>query len=146
VESSLGQADNENLDLITHRILQTQAAAETSVSQIQVTMPICGQVLRFDSPVQVEPAAEMAVAFSARPQHLAKVDPSLWYGFGLFGLLLGGGALVNWTRCRWTVLCGAWDQVPTVSAQPSKSAESTESSGPDGQDEPPSQISADELL
>jgi hypothetical protein len=146
VESSLGQADNENLDLITHRILQTQAAAETSVSQIQVTMPICGQVLRFDSPVQVEPAAEMAVAFTARPQHLAKVDPSLWYGFGLFGLLLGGGALINWTRGRWAVLCGVWDQASVVSDQPSKAAESAESSGPDDQDEPPSQISADELL
>ena len=95
IESSLGQADSENLELITRRIIQTQASAESSVAQIQVTMPIYGQVLRFDSPLQVEPAAEMAVAFTARPQRLARVDPSLWYGFGLFGVLLVCGAAVN---------------------------------------------------
>ncbi len=105
IESSLGQADSENLELITRRIIQTQASAETSVAQIQVTMPVCGQVLRFDSPLQVEPAAEMAVAFTAKPQRLAQVDPSLWYGFGLFGVLLVCGAVVNAIRRPWGALC-----------------------------------------
>ncbi len=147
IESSLGQADSENLDLITRRILQTQAAAETSVSQIQVTMPICGQVLRFDSPVQVEPASEMAVAFTAKPQHLAKVDPSLGYGFGLFVLLLIGGAGVNWMRCRWTVLCESLHRASTAGpVPPRRPAGPSESSGPDDRDNPPDQVSADELL
>jgi hypothetical protein len=147
IESSLGQADSENLDLITRRILQTQAAAETSVSQIQVTMPICGQVLRFDSPVQVEPASEMAVAFTAKPQHLAKVDPSLGYGFGLFALLLVGGAGVNWMRCRWTGLCESLHKASaTGPVQPRRPAGPSESFRPDDRDDPPDQVSADELL
>jgi hypothetical protein len=147
IESSLGQADSENLDLITRRILQTQAAAETSVSQIQVTMPICGRVLRFDSPVQVEPASEMAVAFTAKPQHLAKVDPSLGYGFGLFAVLLVGGAGVNWTRCRWTALCDSLHQASAAgSVQPRRLVGPNESSGSDDRDDPPDQVSADELL
>jgi hypothetical protein len=144
VESSLGQADSENLELITRRILQTQAAAETSISQIQVTMPIYGQVLRFDSPLQVEPAAEMAVAFTARPQRLAKVDPSLWYGFGLFGLLLVCGTAVNWTRCRWAVLCESLRKPPAPAR--GTPGPSSEPPRPDDHDDPDGQVSADELL
>jgi hypothetical protein len=144
VESSLGQADSENLELITRRILQTQAAAETSISQIQVTMPIYGQVLRFDSPLQVEPAAEMAVAFTARPQRLAKVDPSLWYGFGLFGLLLVCGTAVNWTRCRWAVLCESLRKAPAPARD--TPGRSNEPPRLDDHDDPDGQVSADELL
>ena len=114
IESSLGQADSENIEMITRRIIQTEAAAESSVAQIQVTMPICGQVLRFDSPLQVEPVAEMTVAFTARAQRLARVDPSLWYGFGLFGVLLLCGLMVNWIRRAWGVLC-VWLQSAPVS-------------------------------
>jgi len=146
VESSLGQADSENLELITRRILQTQAAAETSISQIQVTMPVYGQVLRFDSPLQVEPAAEMAVAFTARPQHLAKVDPSLWYGFGLFGLLLVGGTAVNWTRCRWAALCESLRQAPASTPMQVTPGRPNEPPRPDDHDDPDGRISADELL
>jgi len=149
IESSLGQADSENLELITRRIIQTQAAAETSVSQIQVTMPICGQILRFDSPVQVEPASEMAVVFTARPQHLAKVDPSLGYGFGLFAFLLAGGAAVGGMRRRWAALGASLCRMPRNAAgsgQPPRSAQSSESSPLDDRDDPPNQVSAEELL
>ncbi|MHC4632426.1 MAG: hypothetical protein ACYS9C_14315 [Planctomycetota bacterium] len=65
IESSLGKADSENLELITQRIIQTQEAAEGSVAQLQITMPFCGKMLRFDSPLQVEPKAVMAVTFRA---------------------------------------------------------------------------------
>jgi hypothetical protein len=149
IESSLGQADSENLELITRRIIQTQAAAETAVSQIQVTMPICGQVLRFDSPLQVEPASEMAVTFTARPQHLAKVDPGLGYGFGLFVFLLVCGAAVHWIRRRWVVLCESLRKVPASAAGPAqlpRPARASESSPPTDRDDPPSQVSAEELL
>jgi len=149
IESSLGQADSENLELITRRIIQTQAAAETSVSQIQVTMPTCGRLLRFDSPLQVEPAAEMAVAFTARPQRLARVDPSLWYGFSLFALLLVGGALVNQTCHYWGALC-VWLQNAPVhtggSVQAAGPVEPGEPSRSDDRDDPNGQVSAEELL
>jgi hypothetical protein len=143
IESSLGQADSENLELIIRRIMQTQAAAETSVSQLQVTMPVCGRMLRFDSPLQVEPAAEMAVVFAARPKPLAQIDPSLWYGFGLFGLLLGCGVLVNWIRGPWGAL-GVWLQKTAVPvAGPVEPSETSPSEGPD---QAHGQVSADELL
>ena len=149
LESSLGQADSENLELIIRRIMQTQAAAETSVSQLQVTIPVCGQVLRFDSPLQVEPAAEMAVAFAAKPRHLARIDPSLWYGFGLFAFLLGCGTLINRIRRPWCVLC-TWFQrasVPAIrSVQAAKPAESGEPRQSEGSDRASGQVSTEELL
>jgi len=149
VESSLGQADSENLELITRRILQTQAAAETSISQIQVTMPVYGQVLRFDSPLQVEPAAEMAVAFTAKPQRLAKVDPSLWYGFGLLGVVLVGCTAVNSTRCRWGVLCESLRKAPAPIIGRRERGTRVPSGAPrrpDDHDDPDGPVSADELL
>lgn len=145
IENSLGQADNENLELITRRIIQTQAAAESSVSQIQVTMPACGQVLRFDSPLQVEPAAEMEIAFTARPQQLAKVDPSLWYGLGLFAILLMCSFVLGWMRGPWarlrTVLIPV--AVPAQTATPTAADKPTDH---DDQDAPDRQVSADDLL
>ena len=149
VESSLGQADSENLELITRRILQTQAAAETSISQIQVTMPTRGQVLRFDSPLQVEPAAEMAVIFTARPQHLAQIDPSLWYGCGLFVILLVCALLVNPVRHGWAVLCASLHKAPSPAVapvQPAKPGTSSKGSKPGDRDDPDGRVSADELL
>lgn len=148
IESSLGQADSENLEVIIRRIMQTQAAAETPVSQLQVTMPACGQVLRFDSPLQVEPAAEMAVTFIARGRRLARIDPSLWCGLGLFGLLLGGGVAVNRIRRPWEALRsrlhGAFASrvrpVQVVTADPGKSVGSGDADRMSGQ------VSSDELL
>ncbi len=95
IANSLGQADNENLDLIARRVIQTQTAAEASVSQLQIAMPVCGRMLRFSSPLQVEPGAEMALAFSAKPRHPAGPDASLWYGFGLFVVLLICGLVLG---------------------------------------------------
>jgi hypothetical protein len=135
--------------LITRRILQTQAAAETSISQIQVTMPTRGQVLRFDSPLQVEPAAEMAVIFTARPQHLAQIDPSLWYGCGLFVILLVCALLVNPVRHGWAVLCASLHKAPSPAVapvQPAKPGTSSKGSKPGDRDDPGGRVSADELL
>ncbi len=142
IDSSLGQADSENLELIIRRIMQTQAAAETSVCQLQVTMPVCGRMLRFGSPLQVEPAAEMAVVFAARPRHLARIDPSLWCGFGLFAFLLICGVLVNWVRRPWRVLC-IWLQKAPALAGPVESSEPSRSEGPEQAD---GRVSTEELL
>ncbi len=98
IESTLGQADSENLEQITRRIILTQAAAEAPVSQLQVTIPTCGQMLQFRSPLQVEPAAEMSLSFTARRTHRAQVDSSQGYGLALFGLLLAGRAAVRPAR------------------------------------------------
>jgi len=145
IESALGQADSENLELITRRIIQTQAAAATSVSQIQVTMPVCGQVLQFDSPLQVEPATDMAITFTAQPQHLARIDPSLTYGLGLFAFLLLCSAMVKWMRSPWAWLHRV--STPVLGPiQPVKSVEPSKPCGPDDRDDRNGRVSADELL
>ena len=145
IESSLGQADNENLELITRRIIQTQAAAETSVSQIQVTMPACGQVLRFDSPLQVEPAAEMGIAFTAKPQQLARIDPSLWYGLGLFAILFACSFVLSRMRGPWARLCEALAPV-TGSVRTTTPAVPDKSAGPEDRDDRNRRVSAEDLL
>ena len=145
IESSLGQADSENLELITRRIIQTQVAAESPVSQIQVTMPICGQVLRFASPLQVEPAAEMTVIFNAKPQQLAQIDPSLWYGLALFGVLLFGATALHWMRgpWRWLKDLSVSSAKPVDTTTPATSEKQQDSADRDDQDR---QLSSEELL
>ena len=104
MESSLAKSDSENLELITQRIIQTQAAAEDSVAQLQITMPFSGKMLQFDSPLQVEPDAAMAVTFRAKPQKLAKLDSGLYYAVGLFAGLLVSCGLTRFVRRRWSFL------------------------------------------
>jgi aspartate 1-decarboxylase len=145
IESSLGQADSENLELITRRVIQTQAAAEAPVSQLQVTMPTCGRMLQFRSPLQVEPTAEMSLVFTAHEPYLARVDPSLWYGLGLFGSLVLCSFAIRLLGCTWARLHNAL--TPTAKAiMPSEPAQSRLSSGPDDPDMPNRQVSAEELL
>jgi len=133
IESSLGQADSENLELITQRIIQTQEAAEGSVAQLQITMPFCGKILRFVSPLQVEPKAVMAVTFRAKPQRIRHLDPSIWYGLSLFAGLLVVGSGIGFVRRRW----GHLHEILTSAPHP-KGA--TEPAGPNGQ------VSAEELI
>ena len=129
IESSLGQADSENLEQITRRIIQTQAAAEAPVSQLQVTIPTCGQMLQFRSPLQVEPEAEMSLSFTARRARLARIDPSLWYGLVFFGLLVLGAAAMEPARRLGTRITAAL--TPVVEER---------------RDPPTGQVSAEELL
>ncbi len=136
--NSLGQADSENLDLITRRIIQAQTAAEAPVSQLQVTVPVCGRMLQFSSPLQVEPAAEMAVAFTAKPPRLAGVDPSLGWGLGLFVFLLVCGLAVKWIG-RLGI------RLHTALLPVARTATAT-GAGPSDADDATGQVSADELL
>ncbi|NIS51689.1 MAG: hypothetical protein GWN67_11375 [Phycisphaerae bacterium] len=139
IESSLGQADSENLELITQRIIQTQEAAEGSVAQLNITMPYSGKLLRFDSPLQVEPKAEMAVIFRASPQRMRDLDSSGWYGLSLFaGLLIVGGG-IGFVRRRWDRM----HEILTPAPKPEKPTEPTK---PGDKDEPDSQVSAKELI
>lgn len=142
IESSLGQADSENLELITQRIIQTQEAAEGSVAQLQITMPFSGKILRFDSPLQVEPKALMAVTFRASPQRIRQLDPSLWYGLSLFASLLVLGSGIGFVRRRWDRLY----EILTPPARPDKPIEPAEPAEPGDSDEPDDQVSAEELI
>ena len=139
IESSLGQADNENLELITQRIIQTQEAAEGSVAQLQITMPFSGKILRFDSPLQVEPKALMAVTFRAAPQRMRRLDPSVWYGLSLFAALLALGSGIGFVRRRWDRL----HEILTPPARPEPAKGETEPAEPT---EPDGQVSAEELI
>lgn len=145
IANSLGRADNENLDLITRRIIQAQTAAEASISQLQIAMPLCGRLLQFTSPLQVEPAANMELTFTAKPRRLAGIDPSLWYAFSLFALLLLAGLALKWIgrlgiRLRGVLAPAAGPAEPQRPSPPEASG-----AGADA-DEPPGQVSADELL
>jgi hypothetical protein len=139
IESSLGKADSDNLELITRRIIQTQEAAEGSVAQLQIAMPFCGKLLRFDSPLQVEPKAVMAVAFRARPQRIRRLDPSIWYGLSIFAGLVIVGCLVSFVRHRWDRL----HEILTPTPRPTQPVEPT---GSGDSDEPNGGVSAEELI
>ena len=98
VENTLAQADNENLELITRRIIQTQQDAVESVAQLHISLSPYGRLLRFKSPLQVESAAAMDVRF--------KVQSMRWVGQGrdLWGALgCGLGLILVWYGWR----CGA---------------------------------------
>jgi hypothetical protein len=139
IESSLGKADSENLELITRRIIQTQEAAEGSVAQLQITMPFCGKMLRFDSPLQVEPKAEMAVTFRARPRRIRHLDHSAWYGLGLFAGLLAVGSGSGFVRRR-------WDRLHKILTPPPRPKQPDKPDKPNKPDEPNGQVSAKELI
>jgi hypothetical protein len=142
LESSLAQADNENLDLITRRIIQAQEAAEGSLAQLQITMPLRGQVLRFDSPLQVEPAAEMSVTFNAQRHAISGLDPSIGFGLGLFvGLLIVSGTL--------SLIHSRWERLheilrPALAAMPASVEPSNPSSDTDDESDGP--VSSEELV
>jgi hypothetical protein len=139
IESSLGKADSENLELITQRIIQTQEAAEGSVAQLQIALPFRGKMLRFDSPLQVEPKAAMAVTFRAKPRRLQHLDPSDGYALGLFTGLLAACAGIGFVRRKWDNLHAALTPVPRTE-QPATPAEAS------NPDEPNGQVSAEELI
>lgn len=136
IESSLGQADSRNLELITRRIIQAQEAAEASVAQLQVTMPICGRLLCFDSPLQVEPQAAMTVAFHAARRRTDGLDSGLRHGVVLFVGLLAAGGGAGFVRRRWSRL----HEMLTPASRPSASTESTPANDANGP------VSADELI
>ena len=99
-------------------------------------------MLRFDSPLQVEPEAAMTVTFRARRQRIRQFDPGVYYGFGLFAGLLAIGGLGSFVRLRWNLL----HEILTPAPRPALQAESVEPEDPDEPDEPNDQVSAEELI
>jgi len=139
IENSLGRADSQNLEMITRRIMQAQEAAEASVAQLQVTMPVCGKLLPFSSPLQVEPQTAMTVTFQAEKPALAQVDGGLAYGLGLFaGLALAGGA-IGFIRRR-------WDRLHAILTPASRESEPVETTPPDDSDGPDDHVSTEDLV
>ncbi len=67
LESSLAKADSENLDLIWERIRGQQDAAAGHDAALKPRLPEDGKRVRLTGAIQVEPNAEMAVTFTARP-------------------------------------------------------------------------------
>ena len=108
-------------------------------------MPFSGKLLRFGSPLQVEPKAEMAVAFTAKRQKLQQIDHNLWYGLGLFAGLSVAGIVLGFVRRRWDRLHEILTPAPRP-IQPTEPADADEPSDQDKPDEPDDQVSADELI
>lgn len=139
IESSLGKADSENLELITKQIIEAQEAAEGSVAQLQIAMPFSGKLLRFDSPLQVEPDGEMVVAFEAQRQRLGRFNADVGASLGLFAGLLVVGAAGSFVRRRW----GALHALLASAAGPEAAVEPE--TGPEDE-EPGDKVSAKELI
>jgi hypothetical protein len=102
-------------------------------------MPFCGKLLRFDSPLQVEPKAVMAVTFRASPHRIRRLDPSAWYSLGLFAGLLVVGSGIGFVRRRWDGL----HKILTPQPRPKQPAKPDKPNKPD---EPNGQVSAKELI
>ncbi|MAE61259.1 MAG: hypothetical protein CMJ49_07865 [Planctomycetaceae bacterium] len=91
LRSSLSQADSENLEMITNKIISAQSAAAGQSVQLMVTPPLRGRVLEFTRPLQVDLFDEMTVSFDAdriggRVWQLWL--PTLLVSVGLFVLML----------------------------------------------------------
>jgi hypothetical protein len=131
LEGSLAQADNDNLNLITHRIIQTQQAAQGSAAQLQITLPTCGQLLSFSSPLLVDPMADMTIAFNAGHKDGHRTDRSLVCALVIFvGLMSAGFGSTRLTQ---------WSVTANSTAQKTKPAEHA----PRDNDKP---VSSEELL
>jgi len=157
MESSLSKSDSENLELITQRIIQAQAAAEASVAQLQITMPYSGKMLSFDSPLQVEPGAAMTVAFRAVRPGIQQLDSGIYYALALFAGLLVIGGVSSFVRLRWNTMheiltpaphpaVPADDIDPEDPQEPDGSDDPEGPKNPDKPDDPDDHVSAMELL
>jgi hypothetical protein len=68
LRGSLNRDESENIELITHRLIESQEAAAPRWAQPAVQLPRHGRVVRFSRAVQVKPNAPMAVRFEAAPR------------------------------------------------------------------------------
>lgn len=87
IQNSLSKVDNENLDVIISRIIETQEAAAGATLSLVVSMPLRGRVLSFNRAIQVEPNAEMSVGFSASQPATARLDTGFVWAGACFGVL-----------------------------------------------------------
>ena len=99
--NSLNKLDSENLERITHRIVQLQSVAAAASPQLVVTMPTRGRVIGFSRPIQVNPDAEMVVGFSASPLVPERSKRSVIWLVGVCAVLLALFSLAPATGRRW---------------------------------------------
>jgi hypothetical protein len=87
----------------------------------------------------------MTVVFHARPQQLAQIDPSLWYGLALFVVLLVGAVAVQQMRGLWVWLKNVSSPSirPVSTVTPAVPDEPQDSGDQDDQNR---RVSSDELL
>ncbi len=87
IESALSQADSENLDLISRRIIEMQDAAAGSRVQLLIELPERGRMIEFTRPLLVEPDSPLELSFDAKPplsQRLFYKDADKLWALGLF--------------------------------------------------------------
>jgi hypothetical protein len=89
LQNSLSKADSENLELITERMIDMQAAAAEASAQLIINMPLRGRKVEFYRDLQVKPGSPMSVSYQAKSAADDELAPSLLWAAGLFGLLLG---------------------------------------------------------
>jgi hypothetical protein len=131
LEGTLGQADNDNLNLITQRIIQAQQAAQGSAAQLQITLPTCGRLLSFASPLLVDPMADMTLSFHVTSKASRRADHSLLYALAMFvGILAVGFGLTR---------LGIWAVAKPSEVQRPQAVEQ-------GPPNPTGQVSSEELI
>lgn len=105
LRSSLSKTDSDNLEHITRSIIETQESAAGAAVQIAVSMPLRGQIVEFDRPVQVKPNSDMRVSFDADPIVPPNVKKDWAWMAGLFAclflvLLARPGVERKWSELR----------------------------------------------
>lgn len=123
IEHGLSRADNENLDLISRRIIEAQEAAVDNRLQLIVELPNRGKMLEFTRPLLVSPLGQLEVAFNVSPKVKGRVPIGMFAGVALF---------VGLAVC---MVGGRWAIRTTFNRQPSNN---------DTDDERP--VSKEELL
>jgi len=88
LQNSLSKADSENLELITDRIIEMQAAAAQSSAQLIISMPLRGRKVEFFRELQVKANSPMTVAYVASQTTPSDVKGNVAWAAGLFGILL----------------------------------------------------------
>ena len=99
LDSTLSKQDSENLERITHRMVQMQMASSQRPPQLLVNLPQRGRLIAFDRPIQVNAGAPMWIDLSARPKMTDQVRQNVLALSGVFVVLLvlgaAGGQLVR---------------------------------------------------
>ena len=104
VFGSLSQADNDNLTIITRRLVEVQDEATGQLAQLSIDVPLRGRVLEFTRPLQVEENTPMVVAFRATSSVPMGVTRDLSWLSGVyagFALLIVFASVMRGPWSRW---------------------------------------------
>ena len=96
LQNSLSKEDSENLELITRRVIEGQEAAEGTMPQLLINVPLGGRLIRYRRPLQVKSNDEMWVSFKAEPLMRPR-DRNSWLCVG--GLFVLAFAVMSIGSC-----------------------------------------------